>query len=152
MNINTIFRRTDKEIASAVRQALDRDVSVPNTRIRITVSDGWVTLEGQVRTYSQRDDVVRAARNVAGMIGVRNWIVVEQPLIEPEEVREVIENALEIRADRLADRIKIAVDGGEVILKGTLRSNAEKRAVLGALSHTRGVFSIRDHLAVHRSA
>ncbi|MCI0662558.1 MAG: BON domain-containing protein, partial [Acidobacteria bacterium] len=60
MNINTIFRRTDKEIASAVRQALDRDVSVPNTRIRITVSDGWVTLEGQVRTYSQRDDVVRA--------------------------------------------------------------------------------------------
>lgn len=140
--------RTDTEIARAVRHALEWDVLVPDAQIRSTVSDGWVTLEGEVETYSQRDDVVSAVRNLAGVTGVYNWIVVELPLIEPEEVRKVIEDVLERRAGRLADRIKISVDGGEVTLNGTVRSKAEKRAVLGAVSHARGVFSLRDHLAV----
>ncbi len=140
--------RTDTEIARAVRHALEWDVFAPNAQIRSTVSGGWVTLEGEVETYSQRDDVVSAVRNLAGVTGVHNWIVVELPLIEPEEVRKVIEDVLERRAGRLADWIKISVDVGEVTLNGTVQSNAEKQAVLGAVSHTRGVFSLREHLAV----
>ena len=42
--------RTDTEIAQAVRHALEWDVVVPDTQIRSTVSDGWVTLEGDVGT------------------------------------------------------------------------------------------------------
>jgi osmotically-inducible protein OsmY len=143
--------RTDTEIARAVRHALEWDVFVPDAQIRSTVSGGWVTLEGEVETYSQRDDVVSAVRNLAGVTGVYNWIVVERPLIEPEEVRKVIEDALERRACRTADRIKISVEGGEVTLNGIVRSKAEKRAVLGAVSHTRGVFSLRDHLVVQHN-
>ncbi len=140
--------RTDTEIARAVRHTLEWDVFVPDEHIQSTVSEGWVTLEGEVETYSQREDAVHAVRNLAGVAGVRNLIVVEQPLIEPEEVRRVIEDALERRADRLADRIRISVDGGQVILSGKVRSSAEKRAVIGAVSHTRGVFSVKDHLMV----
>lgn len=139
---------TDTEIARAVRHTLEWDVFVPDTHIRSTVSDGWVTLEGEVETYSQREDAERAVQRLAGAVGVRNLIVVEQPLIEPEEVREVIEDALERRADRLADRIRISVDDGAVTLSGNVRSYAEKRAVIGTVSHTRGVFSVRDHLLV----
>ena len=40
--------RSDTEIAQAVRLALQWDVFVPDTRIRSTVSGGWVTLEGDV--------------------------------------------------------------------------------------------------------
>jgi osmotically-inducible protein OsmY len=140
--------RTDTEIARAVRHALELDVFLPGEQIRSTVSDGWVTLEGEVESYNRREDIVSAVRNIDGVIGVHNWIVVERPFIEPEEVREVIEGALERRAVRLADQIEIAVDVGEVTLNGTVQSDAEKRAVLGAVGHTRGVFSLRDHLAV----
>ena len=139
---------TDTEIARAVRHTLEWDVFVPDRHIRSTVSDGWVTLEGEVETYGQREDAERAVRRLAGVVGVRNLIVVEQPLIAPGEVREVIEDVLERRADRLADRIKISVDDGAVTLSGNVRSYAEKRAVIGAVSHTRGVFSVRDHLLV----
>jgi osmotically-inducible protein OsmY len=139
---------TDTEIARAVRHTLEWDVFVPDRHIRSTVSDGWVTLEGEVETYGQREDAERAVRRLAGVVGVRNLIVVEQPLIEPGEVREVIEDVLERRADRLADRIRISIDDGAVTLSGNVRSYAEKRAVLGAVSHTRGVFSVRDHLLV----
>jgi osmotically-inducible protein OsmY len=141
---------TDTEIAKAVRHTLEWDVFVPDKHIRSTVSDGWVTLEGEVETYGQREDAERAVRRLAGVVGVRDLIVVEQPLIEPGEVREVIEDVLERRADRLADRIRISIDDGEVTLSGDVRSYAEKRAVIGAVSHTRGVFSVRDHLLVQR--
>jgi osmotically-inducible protein OsmY len=141
---------TDTEIAKAVRHTLEWDVFVPDKHIRSTVSDGWVTLEGEVETYGQREDAERAVRRLAGVVGVRNLIVVEQPLIEPKEVREVIEDVLERRADRLADRIRISIDDGEVTLSGDVRSYAEKRAVIGAVSHTPGVFSVRDHLLVQR--
>jgi hypothetical protein len=36
-----------------------------------------VTLEGQVDTYSQREDIVSAVRNLDGVIGALNLIVVE---------------------------------------------------------------------------
>jgi osmotically-inducible protein OsmY len=139
---------TDTEIARAVRHTLEWDVFVPDRHIRSTVSDGWVTLEGEVETYGQREDAERAVRRLAGVVGVRDLIVVEQPLIAPEEVREVIEDVLERRADRLADRIRISIDDDEVTLSGNVRSYAEKRAVIGAVSHTPGVLSVRDHLLV----
>ena len=142
------LERTDTEIARAVRHALEEAVFFPDEQIQSTVSDGWVTLEGEVESYNRREDIVSAVRNLDGVIGAHNWIVVERPFIEPEEVREVIEGVLERRAGRLADRIKISVDVGEVTLNGTVQSDAEKRAVLGAVGHQRGVFSLRDHLAV----
>ncbi|MGH9834530.1 MAG: BON domain-containing protein [Blastocatellia bacterium] len=113
---------TDTEIARAVRHTLEWDVFVPDRHIRSTVSDGWVTLEGEVETYGQREDAERAVRHLAGVVGVRDLIVVEQPLIAPGEVREVIEDVLERRADRLADRIRISIDDGAVTLSGNVRS------------------------------
>jgi osmotically-inducible protein OsmY len=150
MKGNDNLSHADAEIARAVRRALERDVPAPDAQIQSTVCDGWVTLEGAIETYSQREEVVRAVRSLAGVIGVHNWIVVELPLVEPGEVREVIEAAFERRADRLADRIKISVDDGQVTLGGTVRSVAEKQAVLGAVGHMRGVFSLRDQLLVQR--
>jgi osmotically-inducible protein OsmY len=141
-------KRADAEIARAVCQALELEVFFPNEQIRSSVSDGWVTLEGEVETYNRREDIVNAVRNMDGVIGVHNWIVVERPIIKPEEVRDVIEGALERRARRLADQIEITVDVGEVTLNGTVQSDAEKRSVLGAVGHTQGVFSLRDHLTV----
>ena len=140
---------TDTEIVKAVHHTLEWAVSVPASHIRSAVSNGWVTLEGEVETYSQREDAERAVRHLRGAVGVRDLIVVERPLIVPEEVREVIEEVIERRADRMADRIKISVDNGEVTLSGNMRSYAEKRAVIGAVSHTHGVFSVRDHLLIH---
>jgi osmotically-inducible protein OsmY len=142
------LKRTDMEIARDAHHALELDVIFPGEQIRPTVSDGWVTLEGEVETYNRREDIVSAVRNLDGVIGVHNWIVVERPIIKPEEIREVIEGALERRAVRSADQIEITVDVGEVTLNGTVQSDTEKRAVLGAVSHTRGVFSLRDHLTV----
>jgi osmotically-inducible protein OsmY len=141
--------RTDTEIAQAVRQALAWDVLVPDERIRSTVSDGWVTLEGSVDLLREREDAQRAVRHLTGVRGINNKIVVS-PLtrIDPAEVQNMIEEALKRRAARDADRIQVVVRDGEVTLSGRVRSWAEKEAIIDSVSLAPGVQTINNHLLV----
>ena len=144
--------RTDTDIALAVRHALVWDVLVPDEQIRSTVTEGWVTLEGEVETISQREEVQRAVVYLQGVRGVTNKLHIQTMQIKSDRVQEIIEEVLERRADRLSDRIKVNVHDGEVTLSGNVRSYAEKRAVIGAVSHAAGVHSVRDHLLIQTSA
>jgi len=141
--------RDDTEIARAVRYVLEWDVLVPDQRIFSTVSDGWVTLEGSVDNLREREDAERAVRFLLGVRGVSNELVVSEQGVEPEEVRAVIEEALERRAERAAAHIKVTVDDGAVTLAGSVRSWAEKRAIMGAVSHAPGVRTVHDHLRIN---
>ncbi len=140
---------TDTELAQAVRQALMFDVLVPEERIHSTVSHGRVTLSGQVRTWTQREDAEHAIRNLAGVRDIVNLIRVDTPLVEPVAIREAIEQSLERRADREAAHIQVEVHEGTVTLSGEVRSWMEKRAVLGAVGHAPGVQAVDDRLRIN---
>jgi osmotically-inducible protein OsmY len=143
--------RTDTEIAQAVRRALEWDALVPDKRIQSTVSNGWVTLEGNVDTWAEREDAERAVQNLVGVRGVTDKMTVTgtKP-VEPERVREAIEDALERRAEREARGIRIEVTGtGTVTLTGQVRSWAEKRATLAAARFAPGVRSVEDRLEIN---
>lgn len=140
--------RTDIAIAKAVRHALDWDTLVPEDRVRSTVSDGWVTLEGDVNVWREREDAENAVLNLSGMIGVVNKIQVKPPKVKPEELLAQIEDALERRADREAERLRVEVKDGAVDLWGRVHSWQEKRAVIGSISHAPGVQQVHDHLHI----
>ena len=142
------FMRADTEIANAVRSALEWDALVPNELIHSTVSDGWVTLEGEVDYSRERTDAERAIRRLAGVIGVINKITIRKQPVDKKQLREELEIALERRADREADRFRIEVTDGVVDLWGRVHSWQERRAVLGSISHAPGVTQVRDHLRV----
>lgn len=143
---------TDTEIAHAVRHTFEWDVLVPAEHIRSIVSNGWVTLEGTVETLSQREDAERAVRYLAGVKGVHNQLRIHVPEIKAQKVQQIIEDALSRRAEREADRILVNVHNGVVTLDGKVRSWAEKRAVIGAVSHAPGVHSVQDHLRIQMFA
>lgn len=46
---------SDREIAAAALKALKASVIVPVDTIQVVVSDGWITLDGQVLSRHQRD-------------------------------------------------------------------------------------------------
>jgi osmotically-inducible protein OsmY len=135
----------DAEIAQALRHSLEWNVLVPAEHILSTVVDGWVTLQGAVGRYSERLDAERAVAVLPGVRGVTNNIRVDAP-IEPERVKFLIEDALERRADREANRIRVDVEDGEVTLSGPVSSWDEKKAILGIVSHAPGVTSVHDRL------
>ena len=139
--------RTDTEIAQAVRRALEWDVYVPDEKISTTVSNGVVTLEGRVESWSQHDDAERAVRNLQGVKGVVNRILVVM-LPEPvtADIRKAIEQALERRAEREARRIHVDVKDGTAILTGRVHTWAERKSVVAAARFTPGVRAVEDRL------
>jgi osmotically-inducible protein OsmY len=140
--------RTDTEVAQAVRDALQWDVMVPEARITSTISKGWVTLEGTVDNWTQREDAERAVRNLTGVNGVINKIAVAMPTARTEDVRRAIEQAIERRADRETRRIQVGLKDGTVTLTGVVRSSGERQAVVSSARFTPGVRMVNDHLTV----
>jgi osmotically-inducible protein OsmY len=140
--------KSDAEIAMAVRRTLEWDVFVPDQKIRSTVSEGWVTLEGEVDFLQQKQDAVRAVQNLAGVKGVANLIRVKVAAVQPQLIHKRIEEALERRAEREAERIAVRVDNGAVTLEGRVRSWFEKDAILNAVGHAPGVGMVNDKLRV----
>jgi len=138
--------RTDTEIAQAVRQVLEWDVFVPEEQITSIVTDGWVTLEGTVERWSQREDAERAVRNLTGVKIVVNKITVKPAKPVTGDVRKAIEEALERRAEREARQIRVDVRDGTVTLTGPVHSWAEHKSVLAAARFTPGVHTVEDHL------
>jgi osmotically-inducible protein OsmY len=143
-----VFTRTDADIARAVRHVLQWDAFVPDELIQSTVSDGWVTLEGELNLWREREDAERAVLRLDGVVGVVNKITILPRKVDAEELREEIEYALERRADREAERLRIEIQDGAVDLFGRVHSWQEKRAVVGSISHAPGVAKIRDHLRI----
>ena len=82
------------------------------------------------------------------MVGVINKITIRKQEVNAKQLREEIEFALERRADREAERLRIEINDGSVDLWGRVHSWQEKRAVLGSISHAPGVTQVRDHVRI----
>jgi len=141
----------DAEIAHAVRHALEWDVLVPDTQITSTVSDGWVKLEGKVNSFKERTEAARAVEFLAGVTGVINEIEVSGPKANMKALRESIEAALERRADREAERLRVEIVDDQVNLFGKVHSWPERKAIVGSISHAPGVRKVNDYLRIDPS-
>jgi osmotically-inducible protein OsmY len=143
------LKRTDTEIAHAVRLALEWDAFVPDQKIRSTVASGFVTLEGEVTTLREKEDAERVVRALAGVEGVGNRLTIKPIKADPIKLRKSIEEALERRAQREAEKIRVRVEDGTVILEGRVPTWAERTAIMGTVCHAPGVRAVSDRLTVN---
>jgi osmotically-inducible protein OsmY len=122
-----ISERSDEDIAAAAVRALQWDANLSTEDIKVTVSQGRVTLSGEVDWHYQRDEAERAIRRLTGVRGISNLISVRhRQAPTPAELRKRIEAALVRSAQMDAERINVEIQGDKVILTGTVRSWAEK--------------------------
>jgi osmotically-inducible protein OsmY len=139
--------RSDADIAAAAVRALEWDAVVPIEKIDVTVSKGWVSLKGEVEWQYQKEDAERVVRRLAGVRGVINLITVK-PRVTPSQLRERIEQALLRTAELDAKRITVDVVGSKVILKGTVRSWAEREEAERQAWLAPGVTSVENRITV----
>jgi osmotically-inducible protein OsmY len=125
VRLSSVDEKTDSDIAKAAVRALEWDAFVPIEKLDVTVSKGWVTLKGEVEWQYQKQDAERVVRRLQGVKGVSNLIIVK-PRARPDDLKKKIEQALVRSAELDAKNITVEVDGSKVILRGTVRSWAEK--------------------------
>ena len=147
VGVSPIFSKSDTEIAKAVLDALKWHSAVKEEKIKVSVENGTVKLEGEVEWDYQRTSAKSAIANLNGVRSVLNLITLK-PKLTPSEVRNKISAAFHRHATIDADKISIEVVGGKVILKGNVRSFAEKEDAETAAWNAPGVTSIESKLSV----
>jgi osmotically-inducible protein OsmY len=147
VRLSSSDQRPDPEIARDAVAAIRSRLPASGEHIRVVVDKGWVTLEGQVEWHYQRQEAERAVRRIKGVRGVVNAISIA-PQATPHEVRQKIEEAFRRSAEIDASRIAVEVNGGEVVLRGTVRSWSERREAERAVWAAPGVTKVENRITI----
>jgi osmotically-inducible protein OsmY len=147
VGISPAYRKTDAEIADAVLNALKWHTAVQEEKIKIKVEDGNVRLEGEVDWDYQRSSARKAIENLAGVRSVVSLIAVK-PVTTASDIQQKISSALLRSATVDADKITPDVIGSRVILRGKVRSFAEKEDAEIAAWNAPGVTNVESKLEI----
>jgi len=138
--------RPDPEIAREAVASLNQ-LPISAERIKVVVKNGWVTLEGTVEWHYQRNIAEAAVGYIRGVKSVTNLIGL-RPRAEPIEIKKRIEEAFRRSAEIDANHITVEANGSEVVLKGSVRSWAEREEAERGAWAAPGVTKVEDRLVV----
>jgi osmotically-inducible protein OsmY len=137
----------DAGIGEAANQMLTWAVDVPPHTVKASVRDHIVTLSGTVDWQYQREAAARAVMNLRGVTAIANGIFLTATA-PADGLNAEIEAAMLRNAQLDSRAITVEVSGGEVMLRGTVQSWAERREADHVAWSAVGVTSVKNGLAV----
>lgn len=147
IRLPAIDQRPDPEIARDAVAAIKNQLPFSYEQIKAVVRNGWVTLEGDVEWQHQRQTAERAVRPLKGVKGIINDIKIK-PRVEPSDIKQKIQEAFRRSAEVDANQIIVETSGGEVILKGKVRSWVERDEAERVAWRAPGVTKVEDRIVV----
>jgi osmotically-inducible protein OsmY len=148
VRLPVLDERPDPDIVRDAVSALKTELPFSSENIKVVAKNGWLTLEGAVEWNYARERAESSVRRIRGVKGVTNSITVK-PKVAPHEIRRKIEDAFRRSAEIDASRITVEANGSEVILRGTVKSWAERQEAERAAWAAPGVSRVDNRIAVN---
>lgn len=140
-------KHSDAEIARDAVAALQMQLPKSAESIKAIVDNGNIRLEGQVQWGYQRQRAESAVRHLSGVKNVFNQIKIV-PAVAAKDVLGEIQSAFQRSAQIEANRIRIEVSDGAVILNGTVKTWTERQEAESAAWMAPGVTQVRNNLTI----
>lgn len=140
--------RDDVDIAASALNALEWNVAVPKNKIKVVVTKGLVTLDGEVEWHYQKRAAEDAVRYLLGVRAVSNNVKVMTKGARVEDVKGKIEAALKRNAEVDSKKISVQASDGRVTLSGTVRSWVEREDAVHAAWSAPGVVKVVDQIRI----
>ena len=147
VRLPVLNERPDPDIARDAVAALKTELPFSYEKFKAVVKSGWITLEGVAEWNYQRMRAEEAVRHVRGVKGVSNLISLK-PQVKPSDIKNKIEEAFRRNAELDAKSITVEATGSEVILRGTVRSWAERKEAERAAWQAPGVTKVDNRIAI----
>ncbi len=147
VRLPVIDERPDPDIVRDAVSALKAELPYSSENIKVIAKNGWLTLEGSVEWNYARERAESAVKRTRGVKGVTNSISLK-PKVAPHEVRRKIEDAFRRSAELDASRVTVEANGSEVILRGTVKSWAERQEAERAAWAAPGVTKVDNRIAI----
>ncbi len=143
--------RDNQDIAEAIVDQFKWNVQVPDQLIKASIEDGWVELMGEVEWGYQKTAAEDCVKGLAGVKGITNNISIKDKKVQPEVIKQKIEEALKREIEREARGISVEVNGGKVTLSGSVHSYSEKNDARWAAYCAPGVTSVKNNIHITNS-
>ena len=141
------FVRTDTDIATTAANQIKGITSIPTGKVQLTVSDGWITLDGELEWWFEKDEAERTVRGLAGVKGVSNLIKIKPKLSASDIVTE-IKWAFERNSQLYDCDIEVEASGSKVTLRGTVYNYSEREEAVRVAWAAAGVSSVDDRIEI----
>jgi osmotically-inducible protein OsmY len=143
--------KTDSEIRDDVINELRWDPQITNPdAIGVAVTDGAVTLTGDISTYAEKLAAARAAERVYGVKAIANELQVKLPGAprDDSDIARAIAHVLEWNVQVPEGRVHARVQNGWVTLDGEVDYDYQRREVERMVRQVRGVIGVTDTITV----
>ncbi|MFG1646657.1 BON domain-containing protein [Amycolatopsis sp. NPDC049252] len=150
-----IQRRPDHHLRTAVTDELAWTPSVNSEEIGVTVTDGVATLSGHVATYPEKEEALRAASRVHGVLTTADKIVVRHGSHVPEDT-DLAREAMIVFDRRTVvvpkDSVQVEVRDQVITLRGSVAWHYQREAARRAVAGLPGISGVRNLITIKPSA
>jgi osmotically-inducible protein OsmY len=148
VKVGSLGKRSDTDVAEAVRNALRWNSAVNEEEIKVKVDNGWVYLDGKVDYEFEKRYAQSCVEDLVGVRGVTNSIGLKPKPIDTNDLHRKISAAYHRNATIDSAAVQIEAVGTKVTLRGKVKSWAEKKEAENVAWAAPGVMSVKNELEI----